>query len=127
MAIVRSPAGVGIQIGIIILTLATAYVHLRLALPTPFIVPLLTAFLLNGIGYLVLLGALYLPISQLGGYRNTIRILFIAYTALTVVLWIFLGARTTEGYIDKAIEVILIILLAVEARSAQQQPQRGGR
>jgi hypothetical protein len=121
LATTRTPADTGLQLGIIIFTLATAIFHFSLvpAFPNPFAVPFPLVFMLNGIGYLVLLGALYLPIPQLEEYRNVIRILLIAYTVLTVVLWIFLGARTTEGYIDKLIEVVLIVLLAVEARSAR--------
>ena len=40
----------------------------------------------------------------------------IGYTALTLFLWILLGARTSIGYIDKTIEILLILLLLVEAR-----------
>ncbi len=98
-----------LQVGIVLLTLATALIHLQLAFPDP-------AFILNGLGYLTLLGALYLPVSRLARYRNAVRWVLVGYTALTIFLWILLGARTPIGYIDKAIEITLILLLLLEAR-----------
>jgi uncharacterized membrane protein len=96
-------------IGIIVLTLATAFIHLQLNFPDP-------VFILNGLGYLALLAALYLPVPQLARYRNVLRLALIGYTALTIFLWILLGARTPIGYIDKIIEVALISLLLLDAR-----------
>ena len=100
-----------LRVGIVLLTLATALIHLQLAFPDP-------AFILNGLGYLALLAALYIPVPQLARYRNIVRWVLIGFTALTILLWILLGARTPIGYIDKAIEVALIILLLLEARRA---------
>ncbi len=107
----RAPGETILRVGIIVLTLATALIHLQLAFPDP-------AFILNGLGYLGLLAALYLPIPRVARYRNLVRWALVGYAALSIVLWIFLGARTTIGYIDKAIEVALIALLLLEARSA---------
>ncbi len=101
-----------LRVGIVLLTLATALIHLQLAFPDP-------AFILNGLGYLTLLAALYLPVPRVARYRNLLRWVLVGYAALSIVLWIFLGARTTIGYIDKAIEVALIALLLLEARSAR--------
>jgi hypothetical protein len=96
-----------LRAGIVLLTLATAVIHLQLAFPDP-------VFILNGLGYLALLAALYLP--QLARHRNLVRWVLVGYAALTVLLWILVGARTPIGYIDKAIEVALISLLLLEAR-----------
>ena len=98
-----------LRVGIVLLTLATALIHLQLAFPDP-------AFILNGLGYLTLLAALYLPVGRLARYRNVVRWVLIGFTALTIFLWILLGARTPIGYVDKAIEVALIVLLLLEAR-----------
>jgi uncharacterized membrane protein len=98
-----------LRIGIIVLTLATAFIHLQLNFPDP-------VFILNGLGYLALLAALYLPVPQLARYRNVLRLALIGYTALTIFLWILLGARTPIGYIDKIIEVALISILLLDAR-----------
>ncbi len=98
-----------LRVGIVLLTLATALIHLQLAFPDP-------AFILNGLGYLTLLAALYLPVSRLARYRNAVRWVLVGYTALTILLWVLFGARIPIGYIDKAIEITLILLLLLEAR-----------
>ena len=98
-----------LRVGIVLLTMATALIHLQLAFPDP-------AFILNGLGYLMLLAALYLPIPRVARYRNIVRWVLIGFTALTIFLWTLLGVRTPIGYIDKIIEILLILLLLVEAR-----------
>ncbi len=104
-----SLASTALRVSIVLLTLATALIHLQLAFPDP-------AFILNGLGYLALLAALYLPVPRLARYRNIVRWVLIGFTALTILLWILLGARTPIGYIDKAIEIALILLLLLDAR-----------
>ena len=96
-----------LRAGIAALTLATALIHLQLNFPDP-------VFILNGLGYLALLVALFLP--SLARYRGLVRWALIGYTALTILLWLFLGARTPIGYMDKVIEIVLIALLLIEAR-----------
>ena len=103
----RAPTDAALRTGIVLLTLSTALIHLQLAFPDP-------VFILNGLGYLTLLAALYLP--QLARYRNVVRWVLVGYAALTIFLWILIGARTPIGYIDKAMEVALIALLLLEAR-----------
>lgn len=109
MTIRRTSEDTGLTTCIILLTLGTAGIHLQLAFPDP-------VFILNGLGYLGLLAALYLPVPQLARYQNIARWTLICYTALTVVLWMFIGERTTIGYADKVIEVALIALLLIEGR-----------
>ena len=99
------------RLGIIVLTVATAAIHLYLGLTVG-----LPPFILNGLGYLALLTALYAPISQLASYKGTIRWVLVGYTALTIVLWVAIGERTLIGYLDKLIEVALITLLILEQR-----------
>ena len=110
MTTARASATSGVQIGVIVLAAATALIHLYLGLQG------FPIFILNGLGYLGLLGALYLPIPQLARYHNAARWVLIGYTALTIFLWILIGARTPIGYIDKLIEVALIALLVLDAR-----------
>ena len=107
-----SLASTALRVSIVLLTLATALIHLQLAFPDP-------AFILNGLGYLALLAALYLPVLRLARYRNIVRWVLIGFTALTILLWILLGARTPIGYIDKAIEIALILLLLLDARRSR--------
>jgi len=83
-------------------------------------IPLPYLFLLNGIGYLVLVGALYLP--QLRQYQTTVRWLLIAFAAVTIIMYFAIaGVRFNPvGYLTKAVEVVLIILLLIDGRRATQ-------
>jgi hypothetical protein len=101
------------QIAIIALTLATAVIHLWLAIPETLIM-----FYLNGLGYIALVAALFLP--QFQAYRRIIRWVLMGFTAVTIIGWIVMGERNAIAYIDKAIEVALLILLGLEARQAEQ-------
>jgi hypothetical protein len=101
-----------IQIAIVLLTVATAVIHLALGIPNN-----LTMFILNGIGYLVLLVALYLP--QLRAYQNYTRWVLIAYTAVTILAWaVITSFDLTDpiAVITKLIEVALIVCLFLERR-----------
>ena len=100
-----------LQWGIIVLTIATAGIHLSLLFPD-------VLFILNGLGYLTLLAALYLPISALANYRPWVRWALMGFAALTIILWVIMGTRDSLAYVDKAIEVVLIVLLFIESRRA---------
>lgn len=100
-----------VQYGIIVLTLATAFIHFYLNV---LMGRLDLMFTMNGLGYLALLAALFLPIPFLQQYRPVIRTLFILYTLLTITLWAIFGMRTPVGFIDKAIEVALVVLLFLD-------------
>lgn len=107
----RPPAGTAaIRAGIVLLTLTTALIHLQLNFPDP-------GFIMNGLGYLALLAALFAP--QLARYQSAARWALVAYTALTISLWVVLGARTPIGYADKAVEVALVALLLLDARRSR--------
>ena len=108
----RSSTDTLIRIGVIVLTFGTALTHLSLNFPD-------VIFILNGLGYLTLLGALYLPIPQLAPYRRVVRWLLIGYAALAIVLWLLIGERTTIGYTNKVNELALIALLLLEDRRAR--------
>ncbi|MFN2105414.1 MAG: hypothetical protein ACK2U5_01220 [Candidatus Promineifilaceae bacterium] len=93
---------------IIALTVITAIVHLGLGFTTSN-----TLFILNGLGYLVLIVALYF-IPQLAAQRALIRWVLLAYTAVTFVLYFVFNWPNIwgpAGLIDKAIELILMVLL----------------
>ena len=108
-----TPSSPKLRIGIIVLTVVTAAVHLYLVFQG------LPLFVLNGLGYLALLAALYLPVPRLLPYRNAVRWILVGYTALTIVLWLVItgGISAAIGYMDKVVEVLLIIMLLAEARS----------
>jgi hypothetical protein len=98
-----------LQFGVILLTFATAIIHLALGIPN-----MMVMFILNGIGYIVLVIALYLP--ALKKQQSWIRWALIAFTAVTILGWVFVGARTTIAYADKLIEVALIVMLLLDGR-----------
>jgi hypothetical protein len=100
------------QMGIILLSVATALIHLALGIPY-----LLWMFVLNGIGYIVLAVALYLP--QLKKQQRWIRWALIVFTAITIAGWVVVGERNTIAYADKLIEVALIVLLILDGRKSR--------
>jgi hypothetical protein len=124
MAFSRTSFGLGV--GIFVLTLATAGIHLYLALTA---IPYMgfnsgvMLFILNGLGYLGLLAALQLPIRQLARFRSAARWALVAFAALTIVLFFLMAPEyTILGYIDKAIEAALIALLLADAYRASSKP-----
>jgi hypothetical protein len=64
---------------------------------------------------MVLVTALNLPSLQ--RVQSITRWILIAYTALTVILWYLIASSyaDTEAYVTNLVEVVLIILLLVEA------------
>jgi hypothetical protein len=98
-------------LGIILLGLATAFIHLYLVADLLVHGMSGTMFILNGLGYIGLLLALFLPLPFLIRLRPLVRIVFILYTLVTIAAWVFVGERTLRAYIDKIIEVALVVLL----------------
>jgi hypothetical protein len=97
------------QMAIIALAVATAVIHVILAIPMNLIM-----FYLNAVGYIALVAALYLP--QFAAFQRYIRWALMAYTAVTILGWVAIGERTPIGFIDKAIEIALLVLLFLEQR-----------
>jgi hypothetical protein len=129
MAIPRSSVGLVLGIGIFLLTLATAVIHIYLAFTAISYMGLnfgVMLFILNGLGYLGLLAALQLPIQQLARFRSAARWTLVAYAALTIVLWFIMAPMyDIIGYVDKVIEIALIALLIADASyTAPSEPSR---
>lgn len=106
------------QYAIIALAAITGIIHLFLGIS--FCCDTLSIlFILNGIGFLDLVGAYYF-----GGYispklvemRSQIRWVLIAFTAVTIVAYLVMnfGAFSPLGLFTKAVEVALIVLLLRE-------------
>jgi hypothetical protein len=109
-----------------VLTLATAIIHIFLALSA---IPYyglnfgVSLFILNGLGYLGLLAVLGLPIPRSVRFQSATRWVLVAYAALTVVIWVIMApVYDFIGYTDKAIEIVLIALLLAEARKTASEP-----
>ena len=100
----------GKHYGIILFTLATALLHLSL-FPSYGIDPIV----LNGLGYLALLGAYFLPMPFLQQNHKLVWWVLFGYTVLTIVLWVIMGEKDFNaspsapiGYYAKAAEVFLL-------------------
>ncbi len=87
-------------------------------------IPLSTLFILNGIGYLVLIIALYLP--PLYRLQPIVRWLLIIFAAATFILYFLVNGfhLQTISIIDKIAEVTLIILLLIDERQSVRSRQK---
>ena len=99
------PLDVVIRIAIVGLTLGTAYIHSTLG-------GLL--FTLNALGYLVAAVAVIVPLGLAIRFRWFVRLGLMGYAATAIVAWAVQGPYYTTAYIAKAIEVALIVTLAVD-------------
>ena len=85
--------------------LATAYIHSTLG-------GLL--FTLNALGYLAAAVAMVVPLALAVRFRWVIRLGLMGYAATTIVGWAIQGPYYSTAYIAKAIEVALIVLVAID-------------
>ncbi|MEI6291220.1 MAG: hypothetical protein WCP19_12380 [Chloroflexota bacterium] len=117
------------QIGITVTSLITAFLHLAAAFDRVLFPegadPL---FILNGIGYLGLLGAYMLPIPFLAGKRQLIKKFMIGFAVVTILAWLyiwvyqyvilqgvpFFSRDSWYGVPAKISELILIVFLSMD-------------
>lgn len=96
---------------IIALAVITAVIHIFIGGPL---------FILNGLGYLGLVGLYYFGsrfLPQVMGFRPQIRWVLIGYTAITIILYFVMNPNAFSsplGLITKAVEIILIVMLLRE-------------
>src|SRR4051794_4368781 len=95
-----SDADVVLRVGIVALTLATAYIHLTLGG---------VLFTLNAVGYVVGAAALVVPIAIAVRYRWLVRIGLAGYAATSIAAWVMQPTYYATAYLTKAIELALII------------------
>lgn len=122
----------GRHYAILIAALATAFLHLAAAIdkqlfpdgPDPL-------FILNGLGYLGLLGAYFLPIPFFQQKHELVRKGFMAFAVITILAWVwiwviqyviiqhtpFFSHDSLYGVPAKIAEVILLILLSGDKQS----------
>ena len=99
---------VGLTVAIVDLTLITGYIHLTLGG---------TLFTLNALGYAALAAAIVataLPNPFLRRFAWLPRVGLAGYAAATIVGYLVIGPYFTLGWVAKAIEVAIIVLLAVD-------------
>jgi hypothetical protein len=94
-----------IRVAIVGLILGTAYIHSTLG-------GLL--FTLNATGYVVAAAAMLAPIALASRFRWFIRLGLMGYAATAIVAWVVMGPYYSTAYVAKAIEVTLIVLLAID-------------
>ena len=70
-------------------------------------------FTFNAAGYAALAVAMILP-GRIGQGRWLVRLALMGFTAATVGGWVLFGARFPLAYLDKGVEVVLIVFLAIE-------------
>jgi hypothetical protein len=101
--------GAMLTIGIVALTLTTAYIHFTLG-------GLL--FLLNAAGYATAAAAIVLaawaPHPFVARFSWLPRVGLVGYTLVTIVGYLVMGPYFTLGFIAKGVEVVLIGLLAAD-------------
>lgn len=107
--------------GVIILTLATAGIHFYLA-PTEFQMGATlfgVLFVLNGLGYLTMVAVMYAPLGMLAPFRGAARGLLVLIALGSIGAYFYVGVFDTVGWVDKAVEGALIVLVGIEAWIAQ--------
>lgn len=107
---------------IAILTIITAVIHLGLAFVLEGTMQIM--FILNGLGYLLLLWALLRPPAFLAGNSTLIHYLFMLFTLVTIVGYFVVNgfALFEPGHlidlIAKVVEVLLLIALFLHLRQS---------
>ncbi len=121
-----------VQIGVILLALAAGGIHLYLFLIEGFLgdssmLPFYQVlFVGNFFGYVSLAAALYLPISILERLRPSVRVLLIAMTAASIISYFYVNVIDALGNITQVIELLLIVLVTIDAGMARKERAQGG-
>jgi hypothetical protein len=106
-------AGVALRVAIVALTLGTAYIHSTLG-------GLL--FTMNALGYLVAAAAMIVPLAFAIRFRWVVRLGLMGYAATAIVAWALQGPYYSTAYLAKAIELTLIVVLAIDFLRADGNP-----
>lgn len=99
------PIDAVLRAAIVGLTLATASIHATLG-------GLL--FTSNAVGYVVLATAMVAPVAIASRLRWIVRISLAGYAATTILGWAIQGPFYSTAYLAKAIELALIVVLAID-------------
>jgi hypothetical protein len=87
--------------------------------PVPLPLPLNQMFVLNFVGYLALVVLFWLAMRRFGAWQRWVDGVFIVYVSVAFLAWVDLGGPNPMGlgYLSKAVEIALIIVLVVHAAS----------
>ncbi len=120
-----------VRIGIALLALGTASIHLYLFLIEGFLgngemLPIYQLlFVGNVFAYATLAAALLL--SPLARVRSFVRVGLISIAVASIASYFYVGVLDAVGHIDKAIEVLLILLVTVDAATSGAEEDLAGR
>ncbi len=101
------------RLAIIVLTLATAFIHLYLSGGTDIL------FILNGLGFLLLLAVMYVPLPFFDQFRSMAAWGLVGFSAITIVAYFVVNPNpfaSALGLLTKAIEFAIIILIVMNKR-----------
>jgi hypothetical protein len=87
---------------IVLLALASGFIHATLGQ---------WYFYLNALGYLTLAILMVLPVGIVRRFRWLIRLALLGYALGSIFMWVLFGARYDVAYLDKGIEIVLVLLL----------------
>ena len=120
-----------VRIGIALLALGTAGIHLFLFLIEGFLgngqmLPIYQLlFVGNVLAYATLAGALLL--SPLTRVRSLVRVGLISVAVASIASYFYVGVLDALGHTDKAIEVLLILLVTADAATSGAEGDVAGR
>ena len=120
-----------VRIGIALLALGTAGIHLYLFVIEGFLgngkmLPIYQLlFVGNVVAYVTLAASLLL--SPLARVRSLVRVLLISVAVASIASYFYVGVLDVVGNIDKAIEVLLIVLVTVDAATSGAGEDLAGR
>ena len=101
---------------LVVLTLTTAAIHASLGG---------WLFAVNAIGYSTLATLMVVP-GPVGRYRWLVRLLLLGFTGATIGGWLMFGSRFWLAYVDKAVELGIVALLAIELIAIDGGPREVG-
>ncbi|MDQ3363625.1 MAG: hypothetical protein M3534_18570 [Actinomycetota bacterium] len=130
----ETSAGISpVRIGIALLALGTAGIHLYLFLIEGFLgngemLPIYQLlFVGNVFAYVTLATALLLPLSPLARVRSFVRVVLISIAVASIASYFYVGVLDIVGHTAKAIEVLLILLVTVDAATSGAEEDLAGR
>lgn len=111
-----------LRIAVIILAAITGIVHLYLGIDGFDINDRYKVlWVLNGIGYFVLLGLLFLDVPFFSERRDLAHYLLMLFALVTIIAWwVTGGSRELLGYLTKLDEVLLIIATYLHLQATQE-------
>jgi hypothetical protein len=107
-----------LHVVIIITALITAIIHLVVL--SVLLGQLSPLFMLNGLGFLLLLGAWNFTPGFLSEHRTALNAVFILYTLVTIGAWLAIGDKSDPlGIFTTVDEVILVVALMMHLRDPE--------